>query len=91
MSQRSLLRSLLVVVLSLALGSPAASATPVNWESFLAEQGRSASRFLEAVITRLPEFAKAGCTIDPDGQPLCATKHGCSIDPNGHTVCAPWS
>jgi hypothetical protein len=86
-------RSLLVLALGLSLGSSSAFAAPVSWGGFLAEQGRSASRVLEAVLTKLPGFAKAGCSISPDGQPQCAPiptpKHGCSINPDGHTVCTP--
>jgi hypothetical protein len=89
MLHSSLRRSLLVLALALSLGSPAASAAPVSWGSFLAEQGSSASRFLEAVLTRFPGSAKASCSISPDGQPLCAPKLGCSIDPDGKSQCAP--
>jgi hypothetical protein len=89
MLHSSLRRSLLVLALALSLGSPAASAAPVSWGSFLAEQGSSASRFLEAVLTKFPGSAKAGCSIKLDGQPLCVPKFGCSIDPNGQSQCAP--
>lgn len=89
MLHSSIRRSLLVLALGLSLGSPSASAAPVSWGGLLAEQGHSASRFLEAVLTRFPGSAKAGCSINPNGQPLCAPKLGCSIDPNGQSQCAP--
>jgi hypothetical protein len=89
MLHSSLRRSFLVLALGLSLGSQSASAAPISWGGFLAEQGRSASRFLEAVLTKFPRTTKHGCSINPDGQPLCAPKLGCSIDPDGQLRCAP--
>jgi hypothetical protein len=85
-------RSLLVLVLGLVLGFSAASASPLNWGTFLAEEGRSASSFFDGVLTRAfgwPRTLKPGCSISPDGQPLCAPKLGCSIEPNGQSKCPP--
>jgi hypothetical protein len=86
-------RSLLVLALGLSLGSPAVFAAPINWGSFIADQGRSASRFLEAVLARFPGPAKVVCRLNPDRQSRCAPavtpKAGCTINPNGSTVCTP--
>src|SRR5438309_104141 len=85
-------RSLLALTLGLALGSSAASATALSWGTGLAEDGLGLSRFFEGVLARafeLPRTVKAGCSINPDGQPVCAPKLGCSIDPNGRTQCPP--
>jgi hypothetical protein len=88
--RRSLL--VLVLVLGLVLGSSAASASPLNWGTFLAEEGRSVSGFFDGVLTRAfggPRTLKHGCSISPDGQPLCAPKLGRSLDPNGHSKWPP--
>jgi hypothetical protein len=85
-------RSLLVLVLGLVLGSSAASASPLNWGTVLAEEGRSVSSFFDGVLTRAfggPRTLKHGCSISPDGQPLCAPKLGCSISPDGRPRCLP--
>ena len=42
-------------------------------------------------------WTKGGCTIDPNGNPVCGpkstggTKGGCGLDPDGKPVCGPTS
>src|SRR4051812_7758435 len=85
MSHLTLRRSLLVLpLLSLTLGSTAASAAPTPWGSFLAEGGRGAFHSLESALLgdvhASPGAPKGGCGISPDGQAQCAPavtpKHG---------------
>ncbi len=85
----------LVLVLSLGLLlAPAASAATSPWSDLL--------RLLPRI--GWGELEKHGCSVAPDGQPICPKearrpthhrpstvnlKHGCSVDPNGNTVCTP--
>jgi hypothetical protein len=80
----------LVLVLGLA-ASPALSAASTPWSVILFDLLHRPGQGIQA---------KAGCTINPDGQPLCQKrerrvprpvrpKHGCSINPDGQTFCQP--
>ena len=102
---KSLRRSLLVLVLAVCFGTPAAQGSP--WVSMdLSNLWRQFGVFMGTVGVH----AKHGCSIDPDGLSTCLNgsevskrgckngtscsssplaKHGCSIDPNGNTVCKP--
>jgi hypothetical protein len=83
----SLHRSLLALSLVLTLSSTA-SAAPVSWGGPLLEESRG---ILLQLLRVLPGaiHPKAGCSINPNGQPICLPKHGCGIDPQGQPLCPP--
>jgi hypothetical protein len=83
----SLRSSLLVLSLGCILAS-GASAAPLPWGGLFSDEGRSLLGRLEAVFLGGVQL-KHGCSIDPDGNPVCAPKLGCSIDPNGAPKCPP--
>jgi len=103
MFPKSIRRSVLVLALSFTLASsPASAASPAGLH-FAEELGRSAWSWLAGVlggegpVHSASVSTKHGCTIDPNGQPICETKtqeqswlkHGCGIDPDGRVVCNP--
>ena len=84
-------RPLLVLALGLTLASTASGASSPS-SGFLAEEGRGFLQFLQSFLLETTH-PKAGCTIDPHGQPRCfpggiTPKHGCTIDPNGQPQCS---
>jgi hypothetical protein len=103
MSRNTIRRSTLALVLSLTLASsPALAASSGSWR-LAAEFGRSAWSWLASLLEggalgpKPTEVRKAGCTINPDGQPVCEptaessakSDRSCDIDPNGYTLCNP--
>jgi hypothetical protein len=85
MNRKSLRSPLLVLALGLTLSS-AASAAPVPWGGFLGEEGRGFLGLLEGLLSGHGHL-KHGCSISPDGQPVCGPKAGCSISPDGRPQC----
>ncbi len=81
----SLRSSLLALSLSLILVS-GASAAPFRWEGLFSDEGRGLLGRLEAVFLGGAHL-KHGCSIDPDGNLVCAPKAGCSISPDGTPKC----
>lgn len=85
MSKSRKLRCLAAFVLIFALVHPMAWAASGRSEEGLG----SALGWLDSLWRGVLE--KAGCGIDPWGQPQCgvgsATDHGCSIDPWGQLTC----
>jgi hypothetical protein len=83
----SLRASVIILSLGLTLAS-GASAAPLRWGGFFSGEGSGILGRLEAVFLGGAHL-KRGCTIDPDGNLVCAPKHGCSIDPDGTPKCPP--
>ena len=85
MNRKSLRRPLLVLVLGFTLSS-AASAAPILWGGVQRDEGRGLLGLLEGLLPG-HLLLKHGCSIDPDGQPVCGPKTGCSINPAGRPQC----
>lgn len=83
----SLRSSLLALSLGFILAS-GASAAPLPWGGFFSDEGAGLLSRLEVVFLGGVNL-KHGCSIDPNGNPVCAPKLGCSIDPNGTPKCPP--
>lgn len=83
----SLRSSLLALSLGFILAS-GASAAPLPWGGLFSDEGRGLLSRLEAVFLGGAHL-KRGCTIDPNGNLVCAPKRGCSIDPDGTPKCPP--
>ena len=87
MNRKSLRRLLLVLALGLTLSS-AASAAPLLWGGVQRDQGRGLLGLLEGLLPG-HLLLKHGCSIDPNGLPICGPKIGCSISPVGRPQCQP--
>jgi hypothetical protein len=83
----SLRSSLLALSLGLIL-APGASAAPLPWRDLFSDEGRGLLGRLEVVFFGGAHL-KHGCSIDPDGNLVCAPKAGCGISPDGTTKCPP--
>jgi hypothetical protein len=83
----SLRSSFLVLSLGFILAS-GASAAPLRWGGLFSDEGPGLLDRLEAVVLGGVHL-KHGCTIDPNGHPVCGPKAGCSISPDGTPKCPP--
>jgi hypothetical protein len=87
------LRLCLVFFLGLAASSSSVRARPLDG-SFVSNLPSLWRRVIDGLVeprlaSSAPKDGERGCTIDPNGQPVCAPKRGCTIDPNGQPVCTP--
>ena len=79
---RSILRTLALLILCVFLASSMATAAPrPRSESFPAQTADDLVGWLGSTVRLL--WSKAGCQVDPFG--LCV-KNGCQLDPNGACV-----
>ena len=97
MSRRTIRSRIALVVLSLVLVAPWASASQPQSRRTERSPGVMSSslpwRLMEILRGLFPSsWAKNGCSADPDGRPVCqqvpstpttTSENGCSLDPDG--------
>jgi hypothetical protein len=87
--RRAVVLWVLVLVMS-AVSAPPTRAAGLGWQQLAGEIGKAAWALFGGNRARIVN--KAGCGIDPMGNPLCQPimpKHGCGIDPLGNPLCQP--
>ena len=100
MSYSMIRRSVVLLILAVVMAGVSASsaqAAGLGWQQLAGELGQAAWAWLAGAamgghIQPGNVKPKIGCSIDPQGNPLCkpmVIDHGCSIDPAGKPICDP--